>query len=209
MSPNIYIIGAQSSGKTTLVQALETHFTNQHETLSASAAPRFIKEVARKVLDKHGYTAEDIVTSPQRTLQLQKLIIEAQARAEYEPANSDTPATNATCPPSFISDRSAIDPVVYARQYVGLQESQGLLELPEWRQMHKRMQASLIILCEPRSDWLKSDGVRLMPRDNEEWMLTHKLFCDVLNEVGLSFVVLSEGMSDIKVRVGFVLEHIE
>ncbi|KAH7016161.1 AAA domain-containing protein [Microdochium trichocladiopsis] len=207
MSPNVYIIGAQSTGKTTLVGALETHFINHCETLSTSASPRFIREIARKVLDKHGYTAEDIAKSPRRTLELQKLIIEAQAQAEYETAAPDTPAADATGLPVFISDRSAIDPVVYARQYVGLQESRGLLTLPEWRQMHKHMAASLVILCEPNIDWLMSDGVRLMPRDEEEWLLTHKLFCDVLDEVGLSFIVLPKEMSDIEDRVGFVLEH--
>ncbi|KAH7016010.1 uncharacterized protein B0I36DRAFT_354889 [Microdochium trichocladiopsis] len=54
------------------------------------------------------------------TRELQKLIIEAQARAEYETVTSDTPAANATCLPGFISDRSAIDPVVYARHVSAL-----------------------------------------------------------------------------------------
>ncbi len=76
---NIYIVGAQCTGKTTLVNALESHFD---ETPDPSLRPTFIREVARTVLDTHGFTALDITSSGERCMTLQKLILDAQVLAE-------------------------------------------------------------------------------------------------------------------------------
>ena len=94
MPPNIYIIGAQSTGKTTLVSALDKHF-EQHQTYLSepTARPHIIKEVARSVLRDHHFTADDIATSKPRALQLQRLILDAQSKAERPWAKSGTSRT--------------------------------------------------------------------------------------------------------------------
>ncbi|KAK4148838.1 hypothetical protein C8A00DRAFT_38571, partial [Chaetomidium leptoderma] len=92
--PNLYIVGAQSTSKTTLVNNLNTYFTT---TIASSnnnpgspptpflnhgvEPPTIITEVARTVLKAHHFTAQDVRT-PARSLALQQLILQAQATAE-------------------------------------------------------------------------------------------------------------------------------
>lgn len=259
MCPNVYVIGAQSSGKTTLVTALDAHFSSRHHCcsgreqdeekgkerrgdvarLAASHSyhhhhqhhrPVIIREVARKLLDERSWTGVTITNLAGSALALQKLIIHAQSWAEHQATAATSPATPSAPPsppwyncqphdaampgtqPLFISDRSAIDPIVYARQYVGLQESRALMELPEWREMRARMvdaARSLVVLCEPNLSWLVDDGVRLMPQDKEEWLATHGLFLDVLEEAEVPFAILSGEVGNIDDRVGFVLGHLQ
>ncbi|KAL9570975.1 hypothetical protein ACKAV7_005312 [Fusarium commune] len=99
---NIYIIGPQSTGKTTLVNKLQSDLEHWLADTSIDK-PQIISEVARTVLRKHKYSAEDIQTSTTRCLELQQLILEAQAEAEKE-----APRTSSW----FISDRSGFDPSV-------------------------------------------------------------------------------------------------
>lgn len=114
--PNIYIIGAQSTGKTTLVSALDKYF-EQHRTYSGEPVPRpcIIKEVARSVLREHQFTADDIANSKRRALQLQRLILNAQPKPE-----------RSFCPEWYITDRSGLDALAYAHRYVGNGEARQL-----------------------------------------------------------------------------------
>jgi hypothetical protein len=61
---NLYIVGAQSTGKMTLLNALEAYyaFTNVYE---AVCQPFIIQEVAREVLEKSGITSEYMITPPE------------------------------------------------------------------------------------------------------------------------------------------------
>lgn len=97
---NLYIIGAQCTGKTTIVNALRDHFNREGSRIwrgKPISPPAFIVELARTVLVKHDFRAEDITSSPTRSLQLQNLILQAQAEAER--AVSDV---------WFVSDRSGL-----------------------------------------------------------------------------------------------------
>ncbi|KAL8992131.1 MAG: hypothetical protein Q9169_007345 [Polycauliona sp. 2 TL-2023] len=147
LPPNIYIIGAQSTGKTTLVSALGDHFA-QDASLSQ---PQLLKEVARGVLTRHNFTASDITNSKERALELQRLIIEAQAAAEGALGNL-----------WYVADRSAIDAVAYARQYVGETEARNLRKGDTWQELEERMRAGVVVVCEPGGEWLRDDG--LFPR---------------------------------------------
>lgn len=95
-SPCLYIIGAQCTGKTTLVDALEDMFGSgelSNHLQGKSSRPVIIREVARTVLrDKH-FSRDDITTSPSRALQLQKHILDAQYEAEQTAIGPDTRAT--------------------------------------------------------------------------------------------------------------------
>lgn len=196
---NIYLVGAQCTGKTTLTNAVAAHFESH---LPPEKQPCTIKEVARTVLRNHRFNADDIVSSPERCLLLQTLILEAQAEAESKTLEGDQKW--------FISDRSGADPIVYAMVYLPSDDetdyqAHSLLKTEHWRVLKGRMAESLIVVFEPGMDWLTDDGVRLMPRDREEWVFFHRLFCQFLDDQGLHYVVLPKDMVDIRERVDFVL----
>ncbi|KAK0611323.1 AAA domain-containing protein [Immersiella caudata] len=191
---NIYIVGAQCTGKTTLVNALEGHFKEQ---ASPQDQPPIIKEVARTVLVEHNYTANDITSSAERCLALQKLILQAQLREERKALQSRAKW--------FISDRSGIDPIAYALQYVGQEGAEGLLKGEEWAELKRRMEASLVVVCEAGVDWLRDDGVRLMPESDGQWKEFHELFCGLLDKEGLNYAMLPRTVLDLSERSRFVL----
>ncbi|KAK5632476.1 hypothetical protein RRF57_008190 [Xylaria bambusicola] len=196
--PSIYIIGSQCTGKTTLVTALSDYF--QHHPITSAKSPAVIKEVARSVLEAHGFNRGDIRNSQDRALELQRLIIEAQSKAERSQLETSS---------WFISDRSAVDPIIYARKYVSKKAAAALASSPEWLEMSDRMAKSLVIVCEAGVDWLTDDGVRLMPQDTTEWKQTHAEFCAVLDDMGLRYHVLPARVKDMNVRVQFVLTRWE
>lgn len=72
--PNIYIVGAQCTGKTTLVNNLHTFFTSHPNPNPYAPTPSVITEVARTVLRARAFTAAD-VRIPARSLALQRLIL--------------------------------------------------------------------------------------------------------------------------------------
>lgn len=194
---NIYIVGAQNTGKTTLVKALQKHF-DQHANCKWKdeqiSAPNVIIEVARGVLQKHAFTAEDITSSRTRSIALQRLILEAQLQAEAEVGNT-----------WFISDRSGFDPVIYALRYVGNDAARDLMASKEFIALKESMQKSLVVVCEAGADWLFDDGVRLMPTSKDDWMAFHSLFCASLDAAGVEHVVLPFSMTGSTERVDFVI----
>lgn len=194
MPKNIYIVGAQCTGKTTLIGALSSHFTAS--SLSTTPAPLVFTEVARTVLRKHNLTGSDIASSPSTNLLFQQLMIEAQYATEKVAETSQW----------FISDRSGFDPIVYARRYVGEEGARSLMEMEIWGELKERMGRSLVVVCEAGADWLVDDGVRLMPENKEDWVAFHNLFCELLRDAGLDFVVLPCEMKDLAERVRFVLD---
>lgn len=200
---SIYVVGAQCTGKTTLVEALQEYFTAKRSSISSEKVekamtppPLVFTEVARTVLRQHNFTADDIVSSPAKALRFQKLILEAQERTE-----------SAAGERWFISDRSGVDPVVYARRYVGEAAAQDLMKSDAWIGLKGRLKQSLIIVCEAGVDWLIDDGVRLMPQDQEDWMKFHDMFCTTLDTLGLKYITIPRGLSDLGKRVDFVLQH--
>ncbi|KAG5777430.1 hypothetical protein H9Q73_008898 [Fusarium xylarioides] len=192
--PNIYIIGPQSTGKTTLVNKLQADLEHRLADTSIEK-PHIVSEVARTVLSKHKYSAEDILTSKTRCLELQQLILEAQASSEKEALKTSS---------WFISDRSGFDPLVYAKRYAASGAVEQLQELDAWKQVKKRMERSLIVVCEAGTPWLIDDGVRLMPGSDKEWMQVFDDFCEILDEVGLEYSVVPRTVLDISERAELV-----
>ncbi|KAL4799012.1 AAA domain-containing protein [Aspergillus venezuelensis] len=187
---SLYIIGAQCTGKTTLVRALQEAISKQHPSLYL----RIVSEVARTVLQEHNFTRDDIANSPHRALQLQELILAAQFTEENK-----SPITDVT-----LSDRSGVDPIVYAINY-GPPQSRALLENSlHWKYLRGRMRKALVILCPPRQEWLKDDGTRLMATPSE-WEQTHSTFIQVLEENEIPFQVIPRELEDLEARVKFVL----
>jgi hypothetical protein len=61
----------------------------------------------------------------------------------------------------FVSDRSGVDPIVYARKYASKGAESYLINSTEWSELRERMGKSVVIVCEAGADWLTDDGVRL------------------------------------------------
>ncbi|ROT42966.1 hypothetical protein SODALDRAFT_327131 [Sodiomyces alkalinus F11] len=196
--PNIYIVGPQCTGKTTLVNAVEKDPRLQNETNTTLPQPRIIKEVARCVLQKYHFTAADIRDDPERCLGLQELILCAQHESETSALREA---------PWLVSDRSGVDPIVYALMHVGAWAAGKMLESDAWKSLRGRMATSLVILCEPSADWLLDDGVRLMPLDMEEWTETFRTFRALLEREGVEYHVVPSVMSGLEERVNFVLSR--
>jgi nicotinamide riboside kinase len=199
MMKNIYIIGAASTGKTTLVNALKTSFehdaSRHHNTCPTQ--PCIIPELARTVLREKGFNRQDITTSPIRALRIQQYILNAQYTAE---TTSCPPNTAAWC----ICDRSGIDPIVYAKCFAGVEASEGLLASTAWLELEARMKRGIVVLCEVGNNWLVDDGVRLMPNDASEWTYMDRSYRGLLEWRGIEFSVLPKHLVDLKKRVEFV-----
>lgn len=194
---NIYVVGAQCTGKTTLVNALAVHFHNPSNRIwqgNKIAEPLLIKEVARNVLREHKFTAVDITSSSERALELQKLILQAQDQAERA-AGSEW----------FISDRSGLDPITYAKVYASEDAATEMLKMESWIQLKENMRSAVVLVCEAGPRWLVDDGVRLMPRDDDEWAGIHRIFCRVLRELDMEFTIISKEMTDLSERVALVV----
>ncbi|KAH6675354.1 AAA domain-containing protein [Plectosphaerella plurivora] len=128
---NIYIVGAQCTGKTTLVNALESHFSAQ----PAHDQPAIVREVARTVLKTHSLAATDIRSSPDSALHMQKLMLHAQVEAERHAMAEAS---------WFISDRSAVDPICYALKHVGEDGASQLLATEAWAELRPGLERGLV-----------------------------------------------------------------
>ena len=195
--PNIYVVGAQSTGKTTLVSALDTYFEQHRTYLSEQVArPHIIKEVARSVLRDHHFTADDITTSKPRALQLQRLILNAQSKAERSFGQE-----------WYITDRSGLDPLAYAHRYVGDEEARQLRQEEAWQDVEKRIRKGLVVMCGVGGEWLVDDGIRLMPESRDDWAEFQSLFCSLMDELGIEYTILPSSVRDLGSRVDFVIEQ--
>lgn len=173
------------------MHALDRFFTSN---TGAAGLPRIITELARAVLQEIDFKTADIRDSPTLSFELQKLILQRQFEAETKFDDG-----------WLISDRSAVDPVMYAKHLCGEDAVQALLDTREWKILAQSMRASVVIVCEAGTDWLKDDGVRLMPENRSDWMDLHRKFCDFMVEMGIPFAVLPNSTTDIESRVGFVV----
>ncbi|QKX61803.1 uncharacterized protein TRUGW13939_08959 [Talaromyces rugulosus] len=187
---SVYLIGAQCTGKTTLLAALRETIKLKYPSSPFSA----VTEVARDVLSQNQFTREDITSNPDRALQLQQLILTAQFEKETKLAHS-----------MILSDRSGVDPIVYGVQY-GPPRAQKLLEKSlGWPFLRDRMKRSLVFVCPPHKEWSTDDGTRLMADSWEEWYNVHLTFARVLQENDIPFYVIPMELVDLEDRVDYVL----
>ncbi|KAH8174350.1 AAA domain-containing protein [Sarocladium implicatum] len=191
--PNIYIIGPQSTGKTTLVNELHRQLGTWLADTSFDL-PHVIPETARIVLEQHNISSLDVTASEEQCINLQRLIIEAQSVAEEEALSISS---------WFISDRSAIDPLIYVRRYASAQAAEDLRLLESWAKLRERMTGSLIVVCESGTPWLVDDGIRLMPEGDEAWNRLYIDFCAVLQELNLTYCVVPQTMLGLPDRAEF------
>jgi predicted ATPase len=123
----IFVVGASSTGKTTLCRALE-------KQLKTGGATVFhVTEVARTVMREQGFSRETV-----GTLAMQRAILQAQIAAEEKalqkimgPDGSsevDRPSTVV-----LLCDRCAVDPVVYATMKINGDEVSDLKNDPSFK----------------------------------------------------------------------------
>ncbi|KAJ4288054.1 hypothetical protein N0V90_012071 [Kalmusia sp. IMI 367209] len=201
---HIYIIGAQCTGKTTLVNALEAELASLTDAQKRRliSRPTFIREVARTVLKEKQFRREDITTSPARALQLQQHILDAQLSAEQAiPTHTDPSAW-------YICDRSGLDPIVYARVFVGEDAAERMLATEAWKELEGRMKEGIVFLCEAGSSWLVDDGIRLMPTGLEEWMYVDMAFRELLAVRQIGYMIIPKDLASLAERVRVVREQI-
>ena len=93
----IFVLGPSSSGKSTLCDALARYLDLDRS--------RYVREVARTVMREQGFTRKDV-----DTYAMQQAILTAQLKAEREILERGEDDESVV----MLSDRSAVDPIVYA-----------------------------------------------------------------------------------------------
>ncbi|KAH9888526.1 AAA domain-containing protein [Cubamyces lactineus] len=189
----VFVLGPSSSGKTTLCDTLS-------EELGVRP-PQYIKEVARNVMKTHGFTRNDT-----DTYEMQYAIMAAQLEAE-ERAAAALQNTTVAGIRLILSDRSAIDPIVYAGTS-GVPGALGrrhrLLEDAALQRMLPSYRGSLFVVLEPVTEWLEDDGVRSL----EDPGRYNSVLVATLRELGIPYVTIGTETKDIRARVNLVLEHL-
>jgi septin family protein len=107
----VFVVGPSSSGKTTLCNTLA-------EKVKLDPA-RHIKEVARTVMRTHSFSRHTV-----KTYEMQHTIMLAQVKEEQRVLQMPIDETKGIC---LLSDRSAVDPIVYASTS-GLSEADAMRE---------------------------------------------------------------------------------
>lgn len=203
---NVYIIGPQSTGKTTLVNALETLLLSadrsQQDGLQLPP-PAFVREVARDVLRAHQFSRDDIFVGSIRGLELQRRILDAQLAAE------DVALSAGSRSVWLISDRSGVDPIVYARVFNGPGAAAELTSSEAWSKLRERMRHGLVFLCGVEPAWLVDDGTRRMPDNEDDWMQVESAFREVLTAQAIDFIDIPRGVHEIGLRIGLIIDAID
>ncbi|KAH8088984.1 AAA domain-containing protein, partial [Cristinia sonorae] len=197
----IFILGPSSSGKTTLCNALAQDLLDEDEDQGV-----YIREVARRVMSTQGFTRNDT-----GTYEMQRAIMHAQAQAEIDVVLR---LRNAQGPPPpgnalrdrllLLSDRSAVDPVVYASTGAEVAEREGirsrLVNDRTFQAVLPLYRRSVFVVLHPVEEWLTDDGVRSL---EDPWVYLQELF-RTLQELGIPFVEVETGVRDLRERVALV-----
>ena len=199
MAARAFLCGAHSVGKTTLLQELQRSITCKD-----FSSTRFESEVARTVIAdmKLELKNRDPSTHPDKFEDLQNEILLKQSAIEKR---NDSLAFERCF---YFMDRAAIDPLVYARVYLGDDAYESLVSRPHAQECINRYRndSSLVFVVKPQPECIEYDGTRLPPKLED---LKH--FTDVmiqtLKELRISFVSID--VLDLDKRVEIVKETLQ
>ena len=182
----IYLVGASSTGKTTLCSALARVLTLK--------GPLVIKEVARDVMRRTGFSRETV-----GQLEMQRAIMDAQLEAESKArARAHASADDHI----LLSDRSAVDAIVYsiitsATEAEAMERKKILVNLAQFQQALPWYRQAKFVLLTPVPEWLVDDGVRSL---YDQYHCT-EVFRQVLMELGIEFQEMGIEMKKLEDRV--------
>lgn len=181
----IFLCGAHSTGKTTLLREVQKEIPSLQS----------LSEVARELMTKMNINRDDLEI-PEKRVQFQRKLIRLQCKKEEELDQKGD---------DFISDRSAIDGVVYARKYVGQKLEEELLATPAAKKcLDNYRNRSLIFIVEPHEKCMVDDHIRKVPQSLEELQDFTQIMRNILDSQGVPYTLISE--LDLRKRVQFVSE---
>jgi GTPase SAR1 family protein len=207
---SIYVVGPSSTGKSTLCEGLFKHITVESQSQprgsdGQSVLLHTISEVARKVMRERQFTRDDV-----GTVEMQQSILEAQVQAERD-GLAFLASSDSTREKVLLSDRCAIDALVYTRKFVSEDAYKTLCETPGFQEARRRYRGErakgkdsarvLVILTLPVAEWLTDDGVRNM----DEPGVVLEEFRWVLNDLEVPFVELGDSIMELGRRVEWVV----
>ncbi|KAG9310362.1 hypothetical protein JVU11DRAFT_9495 [Chiua virens] len=184
----LYVVGPSSTGKTTLCDALATSLQ--------LCSWCYITEVARQIMKRRGFTREDV-----GKLEMQSTIMLAQLEREAEVCERAMDTSEAL----VLSDRSGVDPLVYAvltakDEREARQRKSILVEQPAFQNALKRYRKAKFLLLRPVPEWLVDDGVRSL----DQHARSFHVYRTVLAELGIPYREIREEMKDLTERVTWV-----
>lgn len=194
---NIYVVGAQGTGKTTIVNGLKRHYEPELEC-SDPETPKYVPEIARRLLEELQISGDDIKISPEAYLQFQKALLQGQYKAEAALSSFHNGLS------WYISDRSGLDPIAYTQLYVSKEAADILLASKSWKSLETKMRDGLVVLCESGCSWPMEDGLRSVPEDLTEWTRIHRGFEQLLKARGIQYIIVPAAMSELEDRVALV-----
>jgi len=116
-----------------------------------------------------------------------------------------------TQPRSFLSDRSAIDPLIYLRRYSGTSNLDRLTSTDLWNTVRDRYRdatRSLFFLLLPVEDFLVDDDIRYVPKSLEDWYALAEEFRSFMVEERISFCEIGAECLELENRIQLVLSKL-
>ncbi|XP_011451573.3 uncharacterized protein [Magallana gigas] len=186
-SLRIYISGAHSTGKTTVI----------HDLLPYLPGVRVEVETARRIINSHGWRRDDFHPdrSPELFEQLNREILLANIELEKE---------NFVAQRGFLCDR-CLDPMAYMEMYLGPEALERAVHTEGLSDMIARLQTSVIFLIEPQPECISDDSVRLVSTLDEL-----RAYSTHLKRLYARFHIpyVTVPMLDRQERVSFILQYL-
>jgi nicotinamide riboside kinase len=188
LTTEIYVVGPSSTGKTTLCDVLA-------RKLGLTDAV-YVREVARTVMHKEGFTREDV-----GRLEMQKAIMTAQLKREEESRMQAAMGSQI-----LLSDRSAVDPIVYAvltaDNKAEAQKRRGtLIQSSQIQFVLEKYRHAVFVLLAPVPEWVKDDGVRSTALQAESM----EIFRQTLSDLKIRYREIGPEMRSLDERVRVVM----
>ena len=193
----VFLCGVHSVGKTTLLRQLSLMLDTE-SFLPPGMPVRYESEVARSVLVEMGLQKRDLnpQTRPDTFEELQNQILLKQRAVEERNNRSGS---------CFCFLDRGIDPLVYARFYLGEEAYRRLLAKPHAQENVAlcRDESSLVFVISPKPECIEHDGTRITPVLKEMNDFTDVMI-RTLDEMKIRFVLID--VLDLTERVKIV-EH--
>lgn len=140
----IYLSGAHSTGKTTILKDLKDHLN-----------VRFEEEIARNVIKRLNWNRDEFLPDkcPEKFFRLNEEILRQQILIDETHFKSDS---------DFIADR-CIDPIIYVQRYIGNTAKEKLFKMTGLKEWFDRLKTALIFVIQPHKECIVDDSIRFPP----------------------------------------------